>query len=250
MCGACILCGSSILRTGAGMVKIITPACNREILQQALPEAMLYTYEGQPDPDRIAKSIEWADVVVAGPGLGMEENALLLMEQALGAENIPLVADADGLNLIATHESLFGLAKKKKPGTLVVTPHPGELVRLLGEDMEAYKKDREGLAHRLAERLSCVVAAKDAVTFVAKACREELYINTSGNDGMATAGSGDVLAGIVGGLLAQGMEGFEAACLGVYLHGLAGDRASFKRGRFGMTAGDIIKALTEVMNQM
>lgn len=118
----------------------------------------------------------------------------------------------------------------------------------MGTDMEGYRADREGLARRLAEESGCIVAAKDAVTMVTGPGRKEIYMNASGNDGMACAGSGDVLAGITGGLLAQGMECFEGACLGVYLHGLAGDEASRRKGRFGMTASDIAKALPGVMH--
>lgn len=263
MCGACILCGSAVLRAGAGMLKIVTPACNREIIQQTLPEAMLYTFEGMPEEEKLQESMDWADVIVAGPGIGKGEASRLLMKkvleyrlwpvcsgdspQAPRAGSLPVVIDADGLNLIAADEYLRQIAKKPAAGeNMILTPHPGELMRLLKKDMKAYRGYQEVRARELAEMFSCTVAAKDASTLVIQKGREEVYINISGNDGMATAGSGDVLAGIVGGLLAQGMKNFEAASLGVFLHGLAGEYAAGIKGRFGMLAGDIADSVAAV----
>ncbi len=248
MSGACILCANSILRSGAGMVKIITPACNRQIIQQSLPEAMLYTYEEVPEESKVRQSLKWCDVVVAGPGMGMDKSAYLLMKWILESQSCPMVIDADGLNLLSAHEELFKLAALRRPGKTVVTPHPGELNRLLQTDMKEYVQDRERLIRTLAQELNCIVAAKDAVTMVAKAGKAEIYINVSGNDAMATAGSGDVLAGVIGGLMAQGMEEFDGTCLSVYLHGLAGERAGISYGRRGVMATDIIRELTKVMN--
>lgn len=249
MSGACCLCGSSIMRTGAGMVKIITPACNRQIIQQSLPEAMLYTYEGNPDREKVRQSLDWCDVVVAGPGIGTDENAYLLMKWILDDKELPMVIDADGLNLLAAHEELMEMAALRRPEGTIITPHPGELNRLLKTDKKEYEADREQLIHRLAEQLHCIVAAKDAVTIVAKAAEDEIYIGTSGNDSLATAGSGDVLAGVAGALLAQGMGEFHAACLAVYLHGLAGEQAGIKNSHYGVMATDIINELTQVMNR-
>lgn len=229
------------------MVKIITPSCNRIILQETFPEAMLYTFEDKPHMEKVKNSLDWADVVVAGPGIGMGNGTKELMEYLLKDKRCPMVIDADGLNLLAAHQDLFELAAERGEGKLVITPHPGELLRLMKMDMEVYKEDREKLIFTLAKGLHCVVAAKDAVTLVAENGREEIYMNTSGNDGMATAGSGDALAGIIGGLLAQGMDCFFGACLGVYLHGLAGEEAAGKKGRYGMTALDLVKELPFVM---
>ncbi len=249
MCGASILCGSSILKSGAGMVKIITPSCNRQILQQSFPEAMLYTYGEIPDEAKVKQSLKWCDVVVAGPGMGTDQDAYLLMKWLLEDQSIPMVIDADGLNLLASHEELAQMAALRVPGKTIITPHPGELNRLLTTDRKEYELRREQLIFALAEKLNSIVIAKDAVTIVAKAGKPEIYINTSGNDSMATAGSGDVLAGITGGLLAQGMDEFEAACLSVYLHGLSGESAGIKKGRYGVVATDIIEELMQVMNR-
>ena len=247
MCGACLVCGESVMRTGAGMVKIISPECNREIIQKALPEAMLQSYTDEPDEASLSKSIAWADVLVAGPGVGTGEIALKVLTFCLKNSKIPIVLDADALNLISEEEALQELVKTREEGMTVMTPHPGELVRLLQTDMEKYRNDREELVEALIEKYNCVVAAKDAVTLVAEGKQREICINISGNDGMATAGSGDVLAGIIGGLLAQKMNAFDAASFGVFLHGLAGDTASEKKGKHSVMATDIVKALPEVI---
>ncbi len=247
MCGACILCGSSILRTGAGMVKIISPECNREIIQRTLPEAMLYSYDGLPQEEQLRLSLDWADVIVAGPGLGTGREASFLTAYILRSSNVPMVLDADALNLIGKNEELSELLQKQNGNQIVLTPHPGELCRLLGRNMEGYPGDRLEMLQRLREKYRCVAAAKDAVTVVTGKPEEGVFINTSGNDGMATAGSGDVLAGVIGGLMAQGLSAYEAACLGVYLHGRAGDQAAMETGKYGMTATDIVKSLSAVM---
>ncbi len=248
MSGACILCAKAVLRAGAGMVKIITPACNRQIIQIALPEAMLYTFGEMPCREKVEEAFDWADVAVAGPGMGTDESARMLMEYVLEQKKIPVVIDADGLNLLAAHKELEILAADGAGEKLILTPHPGELGRLLKTGKEEYLRQREQLVVKLAEKFGCTVAAKDAVTLVVQAGRREIYINTSGNDGMAAAGSGDVLAGIIGGLLAQRMEVFKAVCAGSYLHGVAGDKAAVWMGHYGMTATDIINAFTNITN--
>jgi len=247
MCGACILCGSSILRAGAGMVKIISPECNREIIQKSLPEAMLYSYEQFPKEDQLQKSLEWADIIVAGPGLGMGKEAYFLTEYCLLNGKIPMVLDADALNLIGKHKELAELLRRQDGKRIVLTPHPGELVRLLDTDMESYREKRMETVKEAVKRYGCVLASKDAVTVVLGEAQEGVFINTSGNDGMATAGSGDVLAGIIGGLMAQRLPAYEAACLGVYLHGRAGDEAVMENGKYAVTATDIVRYLSRVM---
>lgn len=247
MAGAAVLCGRSILRTGAGMVKIITAEENRGILQNALPEALLYTYKEAPDEAKIEEAVKWADVLVAGPGMGKEKNACLLMKQILKQGKLPMVIDADGLNLIAENNDLREAVRAYERRHIIMTPHPGEFVRLAGISMEEYKKEPGQAVKALAREFGCVVAGKDAVTLVSSPDIEQIYMNLTGNDGMATAGSGDVLTGIIGGLLAQGNAFFEAACIGCCLHGRAGEKASEKRGRYGMTAADIIEGICQVL---
>lgn len=243
MCGAAVLCAKSVLRTGAGMVKIIAPEENRVILQTALPEAMLFTYGRKPDMKALKETVNWADVLVCGPGIGKSDTAVSLLHQVLEQRIKPMVLDADALNLISEQSSLKEAVLKYEGGRIVMTPHPGEFVRLSGLSMEKYQSARGSEIKQLAEEYGCIVVGKDAVTIIASANFELLYMNTTGNDGMATAGSGDVLAGVIGGLLAQGMEPFSAACVGVLAHGAAGDKAAELKGRYAVTASDIVKEL-------
>lgn len=248
MCGACLICAGSILHMGAGMVKILSPECNREIIQSTLPEAMLYSYGDEPDKEEIRKALKWADVLVAGPGLGMGGPSGKILKLCLEESDIPMVLDADALNLISRQPVLKELIRKKGEEKVVMTPHPGELLRLLSADWQEYEKSHEAMAKRLSVEYGCTAVCKDAVTLTAgkgKSC-----INLSGNDAMATAGSGDALAGMIGALLAQGMDAFSGASLGVFLHGLSGEEAAHKKGRHGVLSGDIVKMLPVVLQKL
>lgn len=242
MCGAAILCAGSILRSGVGMVKVITCEENREILQKALPEAMLFVYKEETEAEVVLREREWADVLVAGPGIGRGKDSAELLSLFLKQGEKPLVLDADALNLIAASEELKQ-AVKVYGGEVVMTPHPGEFVRLAGMAMEKYKENPTVAVKALAKEFNCVLVGKDAVTIVTAPGEDTVYLNVTGNDGMATAGSGDVLTGIIGGLLAQGLSAKKAASLGVYLHGNAGDKAAHVKSNYGMIASDIIEYL-------
>lgn len=246
MAGAAILCGRSILRCGAGMVRIVTPKANRLIIQETFPEAMLYTYDREIDTEKIEEFTAWADVIVAGPGLSKNKEAEELMTQILKQKRLPMVIDADGLNLIAESKELKKAVKAYERGRIIMTPHPGEFVRLSGVSMARYKEDRRSELVKLAEDLGCMIIGKDAVTLAVSPGRECVYMNLTGNDGMATAGSGDVLAGVIGGFWAQNPS-FETACLGIWIHGAAGDRAAIKKSRYGVTASDIIDEICQIL---
>lgn len=234
MAGAAILAARAAYRTGAGMVKVITCAGNRTILQQAVPEALLGT------PDELDRSVEWADVIAVGPGLGKSAEALSCLEGVIYGSKLPLLADADALNLLAEHPELrAALAEQGAAGRKVIlTPHVGELARLTGQSVSACAEELLSCGIALASELHAVVTAKDARTLI---CGEghDVCVNLSGSNGMATAGSGDVLAGITAALLGQGMDAFEAAAVGAYIHGRAGEKAVGKRGEYGCMAGDL-----------
>lgn len=240
MAGAAVLAARAAYRIGAGMVKVITPKENRVILQQAVPEALLCTEEGLGD------ALRWADAVVIGPGIGRDERAAMCLTEVIQNSALPVAVDADALNLLAEDKALMEtLSAQAEAGReVVLTPHVGELSRLTGIAVPELKKDLQGYGEELARKLHGVIAAKDARTFI---CGEDRAscVNLTGNNGMATAGSGDVLAGIVAGLLAQGMKAFDAASVGVYLHGLAGDRAADKLGVRACMAGDIAEVRVE-----
>lgn len=254
MAGAAVLAAFGCYRSGAGMVKVLTPECNREILQTALPEALLCTEL----PSRPEDIFAWPDVLAIGPGLGTDERACELMRAFLENSSLPLVIDADGLNLLVMHPELMAMVEAQCRGrrgntkeeipkrSIILTPHVGELARLCQKTAAQVKEFLPDEAMGLAKRLNCVIVSKDARTFI---CQNghPVCINTTGNSGMATAGSGDVLAGIIAGLLAQGMAAYEAASVGVYLHGLAGDAAAARLGEHGMLAGDLAASVAEVL---
>ena len=189
----------------------------------------------------------WADVLVIGPGISTGEEAGEALREMISEGNKPLLIDADGINGLASDWKLIEtLSNQGEQGRqIVLTPHCGELYRLLNawedgpEDMAELKKQFFFYAKRLAARLHAVVVAKDARTLV---CREEgkCFLNVRGNSGMAVAGSGDVLTGIIAGLMAQGKEAFEAGCVGVTIHGVLGERAASELGEHGCMASDLI----------
>mgnify|MGYP002517253065 CR=1 FL=1 len=240
MAGAAILAARAAYRTGAGMVKVITAEENRQIIQQGIPEALYGSCR------QLAESLDWADVIAIGPGIGREEQALQCLKTVVERSRKPLVLDADALNLLA-EDSGKALAEKLRNQGLesrvtLLTPHVGELSRLLQRTILECKEDLPTCAKILAERFHAIAVAKDARTVV---CKEQgaCYLNTTGNSGMATAGSGDVLTGVILGLLAQGAEAMDAATYGVYLHGMAGDLAAGLHTEYGVMAGDIADCL-------
>ena len=239
MAGAVCLSALGAFATGAGMVKIQTAEENRVPLQSRLPEAMIGTDRSGTACRALA---DWADVFVIGPGLGQSpaaEETLCTYLRILSECRKPAVLDADALNLLSRH----GEWKEYIGRHIVMTPHPGEMSRLCGRPVEEILQDPLSNAREEAARWGCVLVQKDACTVTAGQ-GNRMWLNPSGNDGMATAGSGDVLSGITAGMLcaALGKEqtdpAFAAACA-VWLHGCGGDAAARKKGRHGMTAQDI-----------
>lgn len=245
MSGAAYLSAKAAYRTGVGLVRILTPEANRTILQSLLPEAILSTY----DPEHFSVSAllelcDWADVMVIGPGLGKENHVRMLVNYLLQYSQAPAVLDADALNLIARYPDMTALLS----GRVIVTPHLGEMAGLTGRSAADIQGNLPESAVTYSQTTGAVCVLKDARTVVSDG-REEFYLNTSGNNGMATAGSGDVLTGILGALLAAGMPPYEAAVLGVYLHGLAGDAAREERGTYALMAEDILEGIAKVTKE-
>jgi NAD(P)H-hydrate epimerase len=242
MAGAAALAANAALAAGAGYVRVVCPARVYPILAVLVPSAVFTPLEdaaGSYPPAEIEKALSAAGASSAcaiGPGLGESRAAQQLFFAVLAAFQKPLVIDASALNLLAGDPGRLGAGR----ANCVLTPHPGEAARLLGLDPQAVQSDRPAVAARLAAAFGCVAVLKGARTLVADAVR--LFENTSGNAGMAKAGSGDVLAGAIAALLAQGLSSFDAACLGVYLHGKAGDRAARALGA-GLSAGDLLASL-------
>ena len=243
MAGAAAMCAEACLRTGAGLVKLLTPEVNREILQCLVPEAMTVCLSGKDaDKELTKEALDWADVICIGPGIGLSGASRDLVKAVL-LSGKPAVVDADGLKILGDDSKLFDLAA---PGRLIVTPHPGEMSCLTGMRIFDILKDLPGTAREFARKYKVTCVLKDARTVTA-APEGPVYINRSGNNGMATGGSGDVLTGIIGGLLAQGAVPETAAALGVFVHGRAGDEAASVHGFYSMTARDIIKRIEDIV---
>jgi len=235
MAGAAILAAKAVMRAGAGKVTVITPKRNLPILQSAVPEAVLL-----PDRDETyfseAVITDGYQAVGIGPGLGRAEQSAVALISQLRRTQCPLVCDADAINILSDHRAWL----QQLPKGIILTPHPKELERLEGKAIDSY--DRLTKARDLAEQLQGYVILKGHYTAV---CMPDGHVafNSTGNAGMATAGSGDVLTGIVTGLLARGYGRREACLAGVYLHGLAGDMAARELGEESLMASDIISYL-------
>lgn len=237
MAGAAYLSALGAYRSGAGLVEIFTPEENRIILQTLIPEAIITAYSTSDSiSELLLSSLSKASSVAIGCGLGKTQVSLELLKTALRHTTIPTVIDADALNLIAEHPFLLKYAKG-----MVITPHPAEMSRLTNISVEDILNDTKKTAYCFAKERSLVCVLKDHETAVSDG-GERIYVNKSGNSGMATGGSGDVLAGVIASLMAQShlsLSTFEAACLGVYIHGLGGDRAAELLGRSSVMARDI-----------
>lgn len=247
MVGAPALAANAAFRTGSGLVQMLVPEPIRTSVAVLAPCATTRTLPIDADALLEAVADFGADVVVLGPGLGDSLTPQIVVG-FLSHYTGPAVIDADGLNALASTE--FG--PLPSPQRIVVTPHVGELGRLLsarGIDctVGGSAESRRDAASALVDALGCVVVLKGRGTIVTNG--ERLYVNETGNAGMATGGSGDVLAGVIGGLIGQAMEPYEAAILGVYLHGLAGDFAAEELGRWSMTAMDLVEYLPEAFSE-
>jgi len=234
MAGAAVLSAKACYHAGAGMVKVLTPEDNRVIMQSTVPEALLGTY------DDFEKSEMWADVIAIGPGLGVNKEALKILGRVIGHSKKSVIVDADALNLLSVNEELAEeLSRQGKNGrTIILTPHVGELSRLTGTETAGLKGSLPHHGMNFSKKMNAVVVAKDARTFIC-APGKKICANIRGTSGMASAGSGDVLTGCIAGLLAQKMEAFRAASVGVYACALAGEAAERAKSEYAMTAMDI-----------
>lgn len=240
-CGAAILSAKAALKSGCGMVMVYTHKENASAIYSSFPECLVTTYEDEHDYTKLRNAINWADSVVIGPGLGSSQLSVSLVKFAFINIDKPMVIDADAINIYAQNKEL---TEHIKPNH-IFTPHLKEMSRLISVETESIKKDIVDTARLFAIDRKCVCVLKDSLTIVAKNA-QKVYINTVGNNGMATAGSGDVLTGVIAALCAQGMKPYEAGVYGVYIHALAGDCAASEYGAYSMTAMDIVDNLHKV----
>ena len=275
MCGAALFCGKAALRMGAGMVRIFTREENRVIVQTAFPEALLSTYEvvknasdcstGREDTSgteiqlrrKLAESLNWCDTITIGSGLGRDATAAYLVRilpslisershiGSTGSEHRfrGLVIDGDAIRLIRCQNLYEAYSRAAESVPVVFTPHMAECADLLQTDMNTLRRNRARMIKSFADRMNCTIMCKDARTVIVSDFSDDTYINTSGNDGLATAGSGDVLCGMCAGILAQQAAPFEAACTAAFLHGRLAQLLSQSQSRASICASDLVEAI-------
>lgn len=242
MMGAAVLCTRAALHSGAGLITAFIPKCGYTIMQRSVPEAMAVVARAEkyicgPLPEKKFTS------VVIGPGLGKDKGTVRWLNYYLPGIKVPLLLDADALNIISENKSLL----KKLPVNTILTPHPGEFTRLAGKSKNDFQKFE--LLKSFSKKYNVIVVLKGAHTCIATP-DGDAYFNSTGNPGMAKGGSGDVLSGIIGALLARGLSPLNACIAGVYLHGLAGDFAAEIFSMESMAASDIISSLPEAFKQI
>lgn len=249
--GAAALAGRSALRAGAGLVRIAVPESVLPIVASIEPSyttiALAEDGQGRISKkaiNQILTAVEENDALAFGPGVGVSGDLQQILYALISQQEKPIVIDADGLNNLAKMADW----PEKQKAKLILTPHPGEMKRLWAALFrEPQPSDRQTQAAQLAERCGTIVALKGAGTVVTDG--EKVYINKTGNPGMATAGSGDVLTGCIAALSGQGLNNLDAAILGVYIHGLAGDIAAENKGQISLIATDIIDALPQAFQK-
>lgn len=242
MAGAAVLAARAALRSGVGKATVHTPSCNLAVLQIALPEAIVSSDADNDGCTQLPAPAAF-DAVGIGPGLGCTDGAKQVLSAALQAVRAPMVLDADALNLLSLHRELLA----QLPESAVLTPHPGELARLFPEARKS--ESLLACARQLAAERGIYVLMKGHRTAIC-APDGRLFFNTTGNSGMATAGSGDVLTGVLTALLAQGVAPLEACLLGVYVHGMAGDFAAEALGERSVVASDIVERLPQAFSAL
>ncbi len=242
MAGAAILAARACMRAGVGKVTVNSPKRNLPLLQVAVPEAIV---QNSLEETYFAEAVDTEDfnALGIGPGLGQSEQTAIAMIAQLRRTQCPIVVDADALNILANHRAWL----QQLPQDIIMTPHPKELDRLEGHSADSY--ERLTKASNLAERLKGYIVLKGHHTAICCPGGHILF-NSTGNAGMATAGSGDVLTGIITGLLARGYKPQDACVVGVYLHGLAGDIAAHDLGEESLTASDIINCLPRAFKRL
>ena len=231
MAGAAIFATRAAIKSGSGLVYTCTAREIFPVLQISVPEGICKSW------DKVKENLMQYDAIAIGPGMGTGEKTAAILIRVLSKYDGPVIIDADGLNTIAADENLQDLVAKTR-AKVIMTPHVGEARRLLGGQADQGHLTREEMAEALTKKYNAVVVMKGAGTIVSLS-DNEAYINTTGNPGMATAGSGDVLTGIIASFAGQGMTAEDAARAGVFVHGLAGDLAAEHFGEHGLIASNI-----------
>ena len=247
--GAAYFASSAAMKTGSGLVTLAVPETVYTILAVKLNEVIVRSFSAIPGGGfskraliGIQEQANQADVLAVGPGLDRHPQTAALVKDLLLEINKPVILDADGLNAFEGREK----ALKRHRGPLILTPHRGEFARLTGKSKEEIQSQKTFLIKQFAEAIGAVVLLKGDRTLVASP-DGNLYENQSGNPGMATAGAGDILTGVIASLVGQKIPLYEAACLGAHLHAVAGDLAAKEKGEYGLIAGDILDKIPEAI---
>ncbi|MBI2167401.1 MAG: NAD(P)H-hydrate dehydratase [Candidatus Omnitrophica bacterium] len=247
--GAAALTSFAALRAGAGLVTLGCPEKIYSILARRHPEVMVRPFPSTPEGSfsekgfpEIMKFLKTQDILAFGPGLGRNAATGRLVRRLTSKFPLPVVIDADGINLFKGKTEEF----KKRRGETILTPHPGEFVRVFGGKKPRTGRERKERACQTAREFGVFLVLKGHRTVVASPSGKTA-VNPTGNPGMATGGTGDVLTGVIAALLGQGMRPFEAARFGVYLHGLAGDLAAREKGEVSLVAGDLVEFLPQAL---
>ena len=242
MAGSGCIAAKASLRTGSGLVYIAGPSSLINIYQSVVPEAVAIRLEdnsgiiSEKSTDTILDMLKKCNVAAIGPGLSVSESIYNIINSIAESISIPVVLDADALNAISKNTALFQKFKK----AVVITPHPGEMSRLTGLEISYIQNNRIDVARKYSTMWGVVIVLKGAKTIIADK-DGKVHINPTGNAGMATAGSGDALTGIITSIMGQGVNAYDAAVAGTYIHGLAGDIAATSKGEAGLTAMDIVE---------
>ena len=250
MIGAACLCSRAAMRCGSGLVTLALPECIQPTAAAKLDEVMTYPLPccdkilTEDAAEKLSDKLTSCDVCAIGPGLGKSAGAKKILSAVL-QNSAPCVIDADGLNILAEDMSLL----KEHRCTVILTPHPGEMSRLTGKSIKEIEDDRTSAATELAARYRVYVVLKGHETVIA-APDGEVHVNNSGNGGMASGGMGDVLTGVIASLLGQKLSPFNAAALGTFIHGLAGDIAAEEKGEYGLIASDLIEKLPLTLKEL
>lgn len=243
MAGAATLAGEAAYRAGAGLVYYACPSTLLDVMSIKQTCGVVWPFEERSAAVQILEYAQKCSVAVIGPGLSQSPAISAAVREIVGALEIPFVLDADGLNAFEAFPELLGRGQAPR----VITPHPGEAARLLRSLPTDIQAGRAAAAKELAERFLAVAVLKGHRTIVTDG--KKSYVNKTGNPGMATGGTGDVLAGVIGALIAQGMDPYDAACLGAHVHGKAGDLAAKKFGQASMMATDLLACLPDALRK-
>lgn len=242
MSGAAYLSAKAAYLAGCGLVKVLTHENQRQIISTLLPEALVETYDLLLDEEHFLYNLEWADCVLVGPGIGTSQRSKEMVEMVCNQCSIPLIIDADALTIVAQDVKIL----KQLQCETILTPHVVEMSRLCEDNVEYIKNNLIEVAQEFSKEYNIICVLKDARSMISVPYGP-IYINMTGNSGMSTGGSGDVLAGFIAGLATQGMKLEDAAAIGAYFHGKAGDIAAKESGEYSLMANDLLEKLKKVL---